>query len=318
MRRRHFLHLALMTAVAPTSMAAPQPTRIVFPFAAGGPADALVRLVAELMSEPLGAPVVVESRTGAAGRLGVQAVKAAKPDGATLLFTPIAPMVVYPHVYKSLGYDPFEDFRPVSQIASFDFGVVVSPVVEAASLAELVAWLKSNPKQASFGSPGAGTLPHLFGALFGRAAGIDLQHVAYKGSSEALPDLLSGQIPMMVISTDVVLQMHRAGRIRALATSGQERSPSMPEVPTFRESGYAIEGSGWHGFFAPAKTPDRVVHDLNKVIVAAIGEPRVEQRIRDLGLRRTGTTPDAFAAIQRADSEFWARAVKVAGFTAEE
>jgi tripartite-type tricarboxylate transporter receptor subunit TctC len=318
MHRRHFLHLALMTAAAPASLAAPQPARIVLPFAAGGPADALARVMAEHMSESLGAPVVVENKPGAAGRLGVQAVKMARADGTTLLFTPIAPMVVYPHVYKSLGYDPFEDFRPVAQITTFDFGVAVSPAVPATSLAELVAWLQRNPKQASFGSPGAGTLPHLFGALFGRSAGLDLQHVAYKGMGDLLPDLMSGQIPMMFLSTDAVLQVHRTGRVRALATSGIERSPVLPDVPTFREAGYPIEGSGWHGFFVPAKTPDEVVEILNKAIVSATRKPEAAERIRGLGLRPTGTSAQEFASIQRRDSEFWAKAVKAAGFTAEE
>jgi tripartite-type tricarboxylate transporter receptor subunit TctC len=318
MHRRHFLHLALMTAAAPASLAAPQPARIVLPFAAGGPADALARVMAEHMSESLGAPVVVENKPGAAGRLGVQAVKMARADGTTLLFTPIAPMVVYPHVYKSLGYDPFEDFRPVAQITTFDFGVAVSPAVPATSLAELVAWLQRNPKQASFGSPGAGTLPHLFGALFGRSAGLDLQHVAYKGMGDLLPDLMSGQIPMMFLSTDAVLQVHRTGRVRALATSGIERSPVLPDVPTFREAGYPIEGSGWHGFFVQAKTPDEVVEILNKAIVSATRKPEAAERIRGLGLRPTGTSAQEFASIQRRDSEFWAKAVKAAGFTAEE
>lgn len=317
MYRRRFLHLALTAAVAPAALAA-QPVRIVLPFAAGGPADALARLMAEHMPESLGAPVVVENKPGASGRLGVQAVKMARPDGTSLLFTPIAPMAVYPHVYKSLGYDPFEDFRTVAQITTFDFGIAVSPKIAATSLAELIAWVKANPAQASFGSPGAGTLPHLFGALFGRAAGLDLQHIAYKGMADILPDLMSGQLPIMFGSTDAMLQMHRSGRIRALATSGAERSPFLPELPTFREGGYDIQGSGWHGFFVPAKTPDQSIDMLNKAIIATLRKPEAIERIRTLGLHPTGTSAAEFASIQRRDSDFWAKAVKAAGFTAEE
>ena len=201
--------------------------------------------------------MIVENRTGAAGRIGVQAVKAAAPDGNTVLLTPIAPMSVFQSVYKNLGYDPIADFKPITQIATFDLGVAVGPGSDAKSLKDLVAWLKANPAQANYGMPAAGSLPHFFGVLFGRAAGVDLKSITYRGSAAALTDLVGGQVPVVFTTTTDLLPLHRAGRIRILATSGAQRSPFLPEVPTFKESGYDIQGAGWYGMFAPGQDSRR-------------------------------------------------------------
>jgi tripartite-type tricarboxylate transporter receptor subunit TctC len=295
-----------------------QPIRIIFPYAAGGSGDGTARLMAEQLRGALNRPVIVENRTGAAGRLGVQAVKAAAPDGNTVLLTPIAPMSVFQHVYKNLAYDPIDDFKPITQIATFDLGVAVGPGSEAKSLKELVGWLKANPTQANYGMPAAGSLPHFFGVLFGRAAGVDLKSIIYRGSAAALTDLVGGQVPVVFTTSTDLLPLHKAGRIRILATSGAQRSPFVPEVPTFKESGYDIQGAGWYGMFAPAKTPDDIVERYNKVIVSAIGTPEVRKRLLDFGLEPTGTTAAEFAAIQKADAALWAPAVKASGFTPEQ
>jgi tripartite-type tricarboxylate transporter receptor subunit TctC len=259
--------------------------------------------------------VIVENRTGAQGRIGVQAVKSADPDGKTILLTPVAPMSVYQHVYKALGYDPIGDFAPLSQVATFDFAIAVGPQVPAKSLKELVAWVKTNPNQGSYGIPAAGSLPHFFGVLFGNAAGLDLRHVGYRGSAAALTDLVAGQIPIVVTTTSDLLEQHKAGRIRVLATSDKKRSPFLPDVVTFKEAGFAIEGTGWYGLFAPAKTTATTVDRLNKAIVAAVNVPQVKERLLAFGLVPTGTTPVELANIQKADSELWAPAVKASGFT---
>ena len=166
-------------------------------------------------------------------------------------------MAVYPHVYKTLDYDPINDFAPVSQLATFDFGLAVGPQIPARSLSELVAWVKADPARAVIGGPATGDLPHFLGVLFGRAAGVDLRHVAYRGSAAALPDLLGGNIPMLLTPISDLVQMHKSGRIRVLASSGSERSQFAPDVPTFREGGYNIEGSGWYGAFVLPKLPPR-------------------------------------------------------------
>ena len=295
-----------------------EPSRIIFPFAAGGSGDALARLIAEHLRVALDRPVIVENRAGAQGRIGVQAVKAAAPDGKTLLLTPVAPMSVYQHVYKSLAYDPIGDFEPVAQVATFDFALAVGPQVPAKTLKELVDWVKANPTQGSYGTPAAGTLPHFFAVTFARAAGLDLRHVGYRGSAAALTDLVGGQIPIVVTTTSDLLEQHKAARIRVLATSDRQRSPFLPDMPTFKEAGYDIQGTGWYGIFLPAKTPHDIVERLNKAVVAAMQTPAVKERLLAFGLQPTGTTAAELARIQKADSELWAPAVKASGFTPEQ
>jgi tripartite-type tricarboxylate transporter receptor subunit TctC len=307
----------MTVACLPLAQAQDQPIRIIYPFAAGGSGDGLARLVGEKMRAALNRTVIIENRTGAAGRPGVAAVKNATPDGATLLITPIAPMAVYQHAFRKLEYDPINDFAPVSQIATFDFAIAVGSQVPVKSLKELIAWVKADPARASFGTPGAGTLPHFFGGLFGRAAGLELRHVPYKGSAATLTDLTAGHLPMVITTISDFVEMHKAGRIRILATSGAARSPFVPEVPTFRESGFDIQGTSWYGAFAPAKTPREIVDRYAKIMAAAVRMDDVRSRFLAWGLQPTGTTAEEFAAIQKADSARWAPAVKASGFSAD-
>jgi tripartite-type tricarboxylate transporter receptor subunit TctC len=309
------LAAALTPAFAQT---AEQTVKIVFPFAAGGSGDALARLIAEHLRTALKQPVIVETRTGAQGRIGVQAVKAAAPDGNTILLTPVAPMSVYQHVYKTLTYNPIADFAPVSQVATFDFAVAVGPQVPAASLKELVTWLKANPAQGSYGTPGAGALPHFLAVSFGKSAGLDIRHVGYRGSAAALIDLIGGQIPLLVTTTADVLESHKSGRIKVLATSAADRSPFLPEVPTLKEAGFDLVASGWYGVFAPAGTPEAAVARLSAGVAGAVQSPQVKERLLALGLVPTGTSAAELGRIQKADSELWAPAVKASGFTPEQ
>ena len=305
---------ALLSAQA-NAQIGKQPVRIVFPFAAGGSGDALARVLAEHMRTGLDRPVIVETRTGAAGRIGVEAVKSAEPDGNTILLTPIAPVAIYPHVYKPLGYDPFTDLEPVSQVAAFEFAVAVGPQVPAKSLKELVAWVKANPDAGNYGTPAAGSLPHFFAVAFARASKLDLRQVGYRGSAAALTDLIGGQISMVFTTTSDLLAMHKDGRIRILATSDQRRSPLLPDIPTFKEEGYAIQGTSWYAMYAPAKTPSETVAHLNKAIVQTLQRPEVKERLLGLGLYATGTSPEELRKIQKSDSELWEPAIKASGFT---
>lgn len=302
---------------APTP-AADQPVRFVLPYAAGGGGESLLRLMAEPLRKSLGRPVIVDNKPGAAGRLGVRYVKDAPADGSVLLFVPIAPMSVFPHVYQDLGYDAVADFRPVSQIATFDLGLAVGPAVPAQSVTDLLAWLKANPDKASYGTPAAGSLPHFFALMFGNAAGVELRHVPYKGNAPALADLTGGHLPMFFTSTPDLVELHKSGRLRVLATSGRERSIVLPDVPTFREAGQAIEGTGWYGVFAPARTPEPVVARLSEAIVAASRTPEVIARMQVLGIRPTGTTPAELARIQRADLDLWGPVIRSSGFKPEQ
>jgi tripartite-type tricarboxylate transporter receptor subunit TctC len=302
---------AAQTSPTPAS---DKPLRFVLPYAAGGGGDSLVRLMSEPLRASLGRPVIVESKPGAAGRLGVRYVKDAPADGSTLLFVPIAPMSVFPHVYPDLGYDPVKDFRPVSQIATFDLGVAVGSALPARTLPELVAWLKANPDKASYGTPAAGSLPHFFALMFGRAAGVEMRHVPYKGNAPALADLTGGHLPLFFTSTPDLVELHKAGRLRVLATSGRQRSVALPDAPTFGEAGYPIEGTGWYGVFAPAGTPDAVVAQLSEAIVAASRTPAVTARMQVMGVRPTGTTPAELGRIQRADLDLWGPVIRESGF----
>ena len=292
--------------------------QLVSPYAAGGVGDALLRLIAEGLHEAWGRAVIVENKVGASGRLGVEYVKHAPADGSVLLFTPIAPMAVFPHSYANLPYDPVRDFAPITQAATFDMAVAVGPQIPANSLGELVAWLKKNPNTASYGTPGAGTLPHLCAVLFGRAAGLELVHVPYKGNPPGLADLSGGHIPMFFTSTPDFVQGHKAGRLRVLATSGADRSAMLPNVPTFAEAGYDIRATGWYGLYAPAGTSAAVIADVNRRVVDILHTDRVRKRLLDLGLVPTGTTPGEFAGIQGESSAFWGAAVQTAGFKADD
>jgi tripartite-type tricarboxylate transporter receptor subunit TctC len=291
-----------------------QPIRIIMPYPAGSVGDATARMIAESMRSSVQRAVIVENKAGAAGRLGVQAVKEGPADGSMLLFTPIAPMAVFPHVYDKLAYDPVADFTPISQVATFDLGIAVGANVPSKSLDELVAWLKKNPGQATYGSPAAGSLPHFFAVLFAQTTGIELRHVAYKGNPQAITDLIGGHLPIFFTSTQDFVETHKAGRIRVLATSGSRRSTVLPEVPTFAEAGYPIRGEGWFGIYAPAKTPPETVAQLNAAIVSAMRAPAIKNRLIALGLQPTGTSGQELAMIQKADAELWGPVIKASGF----
>jgi tripartite-type tricarboxylate transporter receptor subunit TctC len=292
-----------------------QPIRIVFPFAAGGSGDALARLLAEKLNAGLKRTVVVENKTGGAGQIGVLDVVNSAPDGNTLLLTPIAPVVVYQSVYKNLKYDPFKDLTPVSLVADFEFAVAVGPNVPAKTLPELVAWLKANPKQASFGTPGAGTLPHFFGVLLGKAIGVDIVHVGYRGSAAAIVDLIGGQVPIVVTTTSDLLGNHQAGKIRILATSDSDRSPLLKDIPTLKELGYKIEGSAWYAVFAPAKSPADLMTKYAKILADGVKTPELTERLLKMGLYARGSTPGELGKLQKEHAELWAPAVKASGFS---
>jgi tripartite-type tricarboxylate transporter receptor subunit TctC len=322
MRSRILVGLALISAClmpvpAARAQIGEQPVRVIFPFAPGGGGDGLARLTADRLGAGLNRSVIVENRTGSGGRIGIMAVKGAPPDGSMLLITPIAPISIYPLVFKSLSYDPFTDFEPISQIGTNEFAIAVNPDVPAKSIKELVAWLKANPSKGNFGVPSAGTLPHFLGVMFARAAGVDLRHVAYRGAAASVADLVAGHIPMVVSGTTDLAGMHSAGRVRVLVTSNATRSRFIPDVPTFRELGYDLVATGWYGIYAPAKTPRAIIDRYSQIIAAAIKTPEVQSKLEQFGQNPTGTTPAELAAIQKADLEKWAPVIKASGFEPE-
>jgi tripartite-type tricarboxylate transporter receptor subunit TctC len=306
--------LGLVIAASANAQVRESPIRIVIAYPPGGVGGAAARLIAESMRVRLNRPVIVENKPGAAGRLGTQAVKDAPADGSVLLFTPIAPISIFPHVYDNLGYDPERDFTPISQVATFDLAVATGASVPARNLQELVEWVKANPDQAAYGTPAAGSLPHFLAVLFARHAGLDLRHVTYRGNPQAITDLIGGHLAIFFTSTQDLVEAHKSGRIRVLATSGAERSTVLPEVPTFAESGYGIRADGWHGIYAPAKTPADIVARLNQAVVEAVHAPEFRGRVMALGLRPTGTSAADLANIQKADSVLWGPVIRASGF----
>ena len=322
MRPRILVGLALilsclMPGAAARAQLGEQPVRIIFPFAPGGGGDGLARLMADRLGAGLNRSVIVENRTGSGGRIGIMGVMGGTPDGSILLITPIAPMSIYPLVFKSLSYDPFTDFEPISQIGTNEFAIAVNPGVPAKSIKELVEWLKANPSKANFGVPSAGTLPHFLGVMFARATGVDLRHVAYRGAAASVADLVAGHIPMVVSGTTDLAAMHSDGRVRVLVTSNATRSRFIPDVPTFRELGYDLVATGWYGIYAPAKTPRAVIERYSQIVAAAVKTPEVRSKLEQFGQNPTGTTPAELAAIQKADLEKWAPVIKASGFEPE-
>jgi tripartite-type tricarboxylate transporter receptor subunit TctC len=288
------------------------------PVPAGGTSDLVARLIADRLREDLGRPVVVENKPGATGRVAIAAFKSAAPDGTTLLFAPIALPVIGPLVFKDPGYDPAKDWAPVGQVARYEFAFAVGADHPARTVPEFVAWAKVNLPRASVGNPGAGSLPHFLGVMIGRAADIELVHVAYKGVAPLEAELMSAQIAAGISALSDLAPLHRAGKLRILATSGAARAPLLPEVPTFGEQGFpGIEAVGWHGVYAPAGTPPPVIDQLSRTIVAALQTPALQQKFVALGLEPTGTTPQMLAAIMAADTARWRPIVKASGFTLE-
>ena len=304
--------------VAAAQAQSEKPVRIVVGFPAGATLDSLARQVAEKLRVSLNQPVIVENRTGAAGRLAAEFVKSQPGDGLTLLMTPVANMAIMPHSHKGLRYDPFRDFVPVAHVANFQIAFAVGPAVPSQTLRDYVALVKKDPKAGNYASAAAGSIPHFLGVMFARTAGIELTHVPYKGTAPALTDLVGGQIAAAVMTVPDIAQLQRAGKVRALAVAGAKRSEALPDVPTFREQGYELEGSGWYAVFAPASTPKETVDRLSRLVAQATQTPEVRAFIEKGGMEATGTTPAELAAILKADYDRWGPVIKASGFTSED
>ncbi len=316
-RRGVLAGLAALALSSGCAVAQDHTIKIVYPFAAGGTGDAVVRLVAEHLQNSLGVPVIVENKVGAGGRLGAQAVKNALPDGTTLLFAVAAQFTLQPHLYANLGYDPFADFVPLSQAVKFDLGFAVSSTLAVRSIPELVAWFKAHPEQATYGSPGTGTTAFFAGMEFSRIVGQNLSHVAYRGTAAALPDLLAGRIPLYVAGAAELAEQHKRGGLRILAIAASSRSALMPDIPTLKESGIDLDAAAWFAFYAPAGTPRDVVERLEKEIIAATRAPQVRTKILAMGYEPTGTTSEALRVTQRAEFDRWGMIVRASGFKVE-
>jgi len=294
------------------------PIKVIYPFAAGGSGDVLTRIVADQISAALGTATIVENRTGAAGRIAAKGIASSPPDGMTLLLASSPMMVIYPHSYAALDYDPVNDFAPVAPTAAFDIALAIGPSTNTKTVAELVALVKSNPGQGSYGSPGAGGLGHFVAVMFATATKLELRHVTYRGSGAVMADLTAGQVPMGVVPLGDLAELHKVGRIRVLASAGPRRSSFMPDVPTFKEAGFDIVGQGWYGLYAPVKTPSEIVERINRAVVDGFAKADVKERIAKLSLEPIPSSPAALAELQKADTMRWGPVVKASGFKPEQ
>ena len=316
------LHRLLATLLAAIALAGPalaqdQPLRVILGFPAGAGADTITRLVADKMRGTLGRPVVVENRAGAGGILANEVVKGSKPDGNTVLMTPFATMVAYPHSYSKLSYDPFTDFLPVAHVASFQLALGVGAKVPATTVAEYVALAKTGGQYTNYASASAGSLPHFFGVMFARAVGLELTHVPYRGSAPVLQALVGGEIPAAMLVLADIGALAQAGQARVLAVSGAKRAPGAPDIPTFKEAGYDIEGTAWYAMFAPAGTPKEIVDRIAKAAVDATLAADTKPRIEAMNLEPTGLGPADLARILKADYDRWGPVIRASGFKAD-
>jgi tripartite-type tricarboxylate transporter receptor subunit TctC len=327
MQRRHFTQVATAVAVLgafPAISVRAQgmidTLRMIVGFPPGGTTDAFARRMAEKLRGVYAANVVVENKPGAGGQIGVSTLMAAPADGTAMLFTPGSMITIYPHTYPKLPYK-VSDVLPISTGLYTAFGLGVGPAVPASvtNVKELIAWVKANPTMGNYGTPGAGSMPHMVAALLDKAAGTEMKQVAYRGSGPAIIELLGGQLPIFSSPIGDYLQHLPGGKLRLLAVSGKQRSRYAPNVPTYVEQGFPeLDMEEWFGFFMPAKTPVAIATRMNDMLKTLIPAKDVADFAAPIGLLPTASSSlDDFAKIVKADSELWGRYVKRIGFTAE-
>jgi len=293
-----------------------RPVTLVVPYTAGGVTDALARNIAKALSERLKQPVVVDNRPGGGANIGAALVAKAKADGYTLLMGSAATHAINASLYKKLSYDHIKDFAPISFVAQVPNVLVVHPSVPANNVKELIAHAKAHPGQLNFGSSGAGGTIHLSGELFKAMAGVQMTHVAYKGSAPAVNDLLGGQTQVMFDSS--VVPHVKAGKLRALGVTSAKRSSALPDVPTIAEAGLpGYEATAWFGILAPAGAPEPVIKKLNTEISAVLRDPTFNTWMEGQGFDVAGGSPADFADHIRKETAKWARVVKDSGATAD-
>jgi tripartite-type tricarboxylate transporter receptor subunit TctC len=295
-----------------------KPVTIVAPFPPGGPIDVLARLVGEKFRERTGQAVVVENRPGGAGNIGIVAVAKSVPDGYTWLFVPQGNITINATLMKNLPFDWDRDFVPVTLVAQAPNVLAVNPSVPVRSVAELIAYAKANPGKVTYGSPGVGSSLHLAGELFAREAGIDIVHVPYKGTTQAMQDLMGGQVTLMFGSLPTLMPQVRAGKLRALAVTTAQRSSAAPDLPTLIESGLrGFDVPSWYGALVPAGTPPATVARIQQEIAAIVTAPETRAALEAQGLFPVASKPDAFAAQIRRETATWARIIQEAGIRPE-
>jgi tripartite-type tricarboxylate transporter receptor subunit TctC len=294
-----------------------RPLRMVTPIAAGGMTDVVSRVVGARLAERLGQPVVIENRAGAGGSIGTEVVARAAPDGYTILFAYPGPIVVNPSLLKSLSYDPERDLEAVSLLGTYPMVLAVHPSVPANSVAELVAHAKRNAGQLTYGSAGNASTSHLAMELLRREAGIEMTHVPYKGAAPAMTDLIAGRIQLVFDSVQLVMPQHQAGRLRALAVSSKDRSPTV-DLPGMSEAGLqSVDVSGWFAIFTPAGTPRPIIDRLSRELTGIVQDPAMVKDLLGRGIAAVGSAPQVLSARVSDERKTWQRVITQAGIRAD-
>jgi tripartite-type tricarboxylate transporter receptor subunit TctC len=296
-----------------------QLAKIICGFPPGGTSDAMSRRIADKLRGNYAASVVVENKPGAGGQIGVTTLRDSPADGSAMLLTPSSMLSLYPYVYKTLPYKPLEDTTPASLACYFNHAFGVGPGVPASvkTVKDFLAWAKANPEKANYGSPGAGSMPHLIGVMMGKFSGLDLKHIPYRGSAPGIQDLLGGQISAMSSPVGDYLPYLKSGRLRILAISGQSRSQFVPDVATYRQQGMPITVREWYGLFLPGKASPDVVRRAAAYLQPALAQPDLVSSMAQVGMEVQSSSPDKLGELLRADIEEWRRLIKQIGFTPE-
>lgn len=294
------------------------PIRMVVPFAAGGPTDALARSLAEAMAGVLKQKIIVENKPGAGGNVGSAVVARAPADGYTILLVTNGPLVANPLLFKDMAFDPKKDFDPVSLVAYFPNMVAVHPSVPANSIKELIALLKANPNKYSYASGGLGTSTHFAGELFKSLAGVQMTHIPYKGDGASMPDVVGGQVPIVFGSIFAGKRFTDSGKLNGLAVTSKDRVPSVPNLPPVAEAGLAgYDLTAWYGVVAPAGTPKSVTNKLSATIGAIVATPEFRERIESMSGIPKSTTPDGFAQFIETERPKWEKLIQESGIKIE-
>jgi len=311
--------LALLASAPAFSQSFPsRPVRFVVPFSPGGSVDTLARTFSPKLADALGQQIVVDNRPGGNGDIGMLIVARAPADGHTIVLGYIANLAIAPSLQAKMPYDPVKDFAPITQPASSPNVLTAHPSVPAKNLKELIALAKASPGKLSFASTGVASVGHLTGELINNLAGIKITHVPYKGSGQAVTDILGGHVNIMYSGFSSTLAHIKAGKLRALAVTGPKRSPALSEVPTIAEQGFpGVEATAWYGVLAPAGTPKPVITRLHGDLVKILEQPDVVQRLDGLGFEIAATTPEQFGAYIRSEIKKWAKVVKASGAKAD-
>jgi tripartite-type tricarboxylate transporter receptor subunit TctC len=308
------LTLAVFASAASAQAWPAKPIKWIVPFAPGGTTDILARTIGEKLARALGQPVIIENKPGAGGGVGAEFTAKAPPDGYTIMGGTISTHAINASLYKSLPYDPIKDFAPITLIARVPNMLVVNPDVPAKNVAELIALMKANPGKYTFASSGNGTSQHLSGELFKAMAGVEMQHIPYKGSPPALQDVVAGQVTMTFDNITTAWPLAKGGKLRALAVTTAKRASIAPDVPTLAESGLTgYEVGSWQGVFAPAGTPPEIVKRLNAEIVKIINQPDIKEKLVGLGAEPVANTTEEFGVLVKAEVAKWADVVKKSG-----